>query len=629
MGEQSQLALLDAGAIYLRAIYRRCAELGARPDVLPLNASDEQLRHYKAFIISGSGSSVNQDAPAYNPSIFDGSRPALGLCYGMQLMNKACGGTVVSAKGGLKEYGQTYVSADPQSLLFKGLGQRHRVLMSHGDSVDVLAQGFRQTGSSGGLVAAMENAEKRLYGVQFHPEMIPITKHGREMFENFLYGIAGLDRGKEVTVDDLIGESIKYVKDNVRDDEHVFMLLSGGVDSTVSLKLVSEALGPARVHGLIMDTGFMREGEPDAVFDYLYSLKQGRIEMIGAADEFLNASTEVKGRQYSMSEAINSEVKRAIFRGAYKQVALDFLERHKADMERDWIVQGTLATDIAESGVNRKKIKTHHNVGLGFKKELTPLQYMHKDEVRAAARALGLPEEVAKRQPFPGPGLMLRVPCATEPVMLDNYEESDRRVREIAREHGLDGMLLPIQTVGIQGDDRTYTHPVLLWGPRDWNAISQAADIIPRQVHIVNRVEYLLNAEEPKTRNPNELITKTMITPETVALVRQADAVLNKLQAKHGLEYRITQMPGCVLPINLGVPGSRMFSIRPMFTPDFYAGMPGSIAQRETDLPADERDEFIPEEFLNELTQEIRNIPGLPWVSICRSAKPPTTTEPE
>lgn len=623
------LALIDAGAIYLRAIFRRCAELGAKPTVLPLGVSTDILNEYDAAIVSGSGYMLGRDQVDYNPAIFDGKRPTMGLCFGQQLMNVACGGTVKSAMGGIKEYGRTYVKADPSSALFARLDPIQRVLMSHGDSVDRLAPGFRAIAHSNGLIAAIENPQMRQYAVQFHPEMVPITKHGKDMFERFLFDIAHLPREKETTVDDLVADSFNYIRERVgAGDKKVFMLLSGGVDSTVALKLVSEAIGSRRIYGGIIDTGLMRENEPEEVYSFLSSLGLGNIQLVRAAQDFYNAAEKEGSGVLRMGEVTDSEVKRRLFRGVYKSTAIALINAKGANLEEDWVVQGTLAPDIAESGIGRGLIKTHHNVKLGFNNELTPLQYFHKDQVRAAARLLGLPESIASREPFPGPGLLVRTVCADRPFMDEQYDSTSESVQALARSYGLNAAVLPIQTVGIQGDERTYTYPALLWGNKDWDSIDELAGRIPREIHTVNRVEYLLSPP-PSSITPKDWITPTKINPETIEPLRKADAKMRRLLERYGLSGRVAQVPGCMLPLNLGVSGARLFSLRPLFTPDFYAGTPGRIAQDVSEIPADEQDEFIPKAFLNDLVEQVTQIPGLPGVSICRTHKPPTTTEAE
>ncbi len=614
---RQQLAILDAGAQYGKVIDRRIRELQVESHLLPMDTPASELAHYRAIIISGGPESVyGEHAPKYDPGLFELDIPVLGICYGMQLMNYVKGGTV--EKKATREDGPFEISIKNDSLLFEGLDQKQEVLLTHGDTVDKVADGFRVIGMSGELVAAIENPEHKWYGVQFHPE-VDLTVHGKQVYSNFLFKIAGFDA--TYTMEDRQQKALAYIQEKVGDGQ-ALVLVSGGVDSTVSAALVTTALGKEHVRALHIDTGFMRLNESQTVKVALEKFGL-ELEVIDASDTFLNATTTINGHQTKpLTETTNPEEKRKIVGDTFIRVAESTLAKIDLPREKIFLVQGSLRPDLIESAssmVSSKAevIKTHHN-DTALVRELRsagrvvePLADYHKDEVRELGEMLGLPDALVWRQPFPGPGLSIRILCADEPYMTEDFTRINQELVKFSP--NFPATLLPVRTVGVQGDGRSYSYLAGLSGEPNWPELSKIARQIPKKIHQINRVAYVFG--EPLTE-PVTTITPTRLTKPTLDLLRQADAIVNQILLDHDLLKKISQVPVILFPVSFGESGKRSIGIRTIITKDFMTGVPAIPGK---DIPV-ATVELMVKRILAE-------VPGIARVAYDLTSKPPGTTE--
>ena len=407
-----QLAILDCGGQYTKVIDRRIRELGVKSDIFPINVKAERLDSYQAIILSGGPNSIGQNERLlFDYKIFDLGKPVLGICYGMQLMSDYFGGTVDSNV--VKEYGQNDVEIDVSSPIFEGLEKNQKVLMSHGDTVKVVPKDFKIIAKSNGAIAGISNDAKKLYGFQFHPE-VDLTENGMKMFDNFLRKIVMY---KEVyALDDRIETSVKMIKERVK-DKNVICLVSGGVDSAVTCALLIKSLKPEQVYAIHIDSGFMRKNESDIICENLKKLGLKNLIRENAKEYFFNTEVEIDGKKMGpVVNTIEPEEKRAIVGDIFLKVVNNVIKRLGLNPDETFIAQGTLRPDLIESGNPdvsgfAHKIKTHHNDVKAVRDArekgliIETNSDWHKDEVRKVAKKLGLDDEIAYRQPFPGPGL--------------------------------------------------------------------------------------------------------------------------------------------------------------------------------------------------------------------------------
>lgn len=451
------MLIVDLGSQYTLIIARTLRELGVRSAVLSPGRAEEWLKLHppKAIILSGGDASVTDaNAPQPPSAVCTLGAPLLGICYGMQWLAHTQGGRLHKDQDE-KEYGPATVIVDSSEPLFTGLTTSQKVWASHGDSVVRLPRGFTQiaTSKDTGGVEAMSDAKRRVWGVQFHPE-VAHTQYGKRMLRNFVFGIAGCE--KDWLPQDLVAALREETADTI-DSAKVIVGFSGGVDSTVATAILAPVLGK-RLRAITIDGGQLREGE-------LAEIK-ATARHIGVALRVVDAKERF---QKVLSRITDAEKKRAAFKKVYTEV----LREEAKTFAATGIVQGTLATDNIESGVTGGAlIKSHHNVGLklGVKFALTPLASLFKYEVRALAQALDLPPHLALRHPFPGPGLFVRVvgsPATTERLALVRW--ADAQVQRILAEHGelknftqLIVALLATPTVGVKGDARVYGPSILV-----------------------------------------------------------------------------------------------------------------------------------------------------------------------
>jgi GMP synthase (glutamine-hydrolysing) len=505
--------VVDFGAQYAQLIARRVREARVYSEVIPHTASVEDIKAKdpQAVVLSGGPSSVYEEgAPQLDPGVFDLGVPVFGICYGFQAMAQALGGTV--AHTGTSEYGRTELKVIGGEL-HSGLPDSQPVWMSHGDAVTSAPEGFEVVGTSAGApVAAFENRARRLAGVQYHPEVMH-TPHGQQVLSRFLHEFAGID--STWTPANIADTLVEQVRAQIGDG-HAICGLSGGVDSAVAAALVQRAIGD-RLTCVFVDHGLLRAGERAQVERDFVSATGARLVTVDAADRFLEALTAVRDPE-GKRKIIGREFIRT-FEGA----VLDLVDDGGSEVK--FLVQGTLYPDVVESGggSGTANIKSHHNVG-GLPADLNftlvePLRLLFKDEVRAVGRELGLPEEIVTRQPFPGPGLGIRIVGEVTADRLDTLRRADAIAREELTAAGLDALiwqcpvvlLADVRSVGVQGDGRTYGHPIVLrpvssqdamtadWTRVPFEVLERISTRITNEVPEVNRVVLDITSKPPGT----------------------------------------------------------------------------------------------------------------------------------
>ncbi|CAG0916137.1 unnamed protein product [Notodromas monacha] len=687
-----RVVILDAGSQYGKRIDRRIRELNVKSDLLPLSTPIEEIKRaqYKAIVISGGpGSVLNDSSPAIDPNIFKLGLPVLGICYGKQLMVKHCGGIVTKKIG--REDGQCDAVVDPTCPLFGGLHPEQKVLLTHGDGMEVLPSGFSPIAHHEDTIVAVANKEQKLYGLQFHPE-VDLTENGPTMMKNFLFAVAKIQ--PDYTMVSRLEHCLDHVRKIVGPTKKVLMLISGGIDSTVSALLLRKALGPERVIAVFINNGFMRKNEVSEVETSLKQLELD-VKVIHEFNKFYTAMTSVTDNTTAsrtgnstggdhvqdhlvlsserrrvtkmLCEVSEPEEKRHIIGDTFVDVAQDVMKNLGLSPENTFLGQGTLRPDLIESAsciasASADVIKTHHNDSdlvrqwRSLGRVVEPLTDFHKDEVRALGRDLGLSAEYCMRHPFPGPGLAIRVLCANEPYIGKDFAEtqvlikvicnyakakqtdhalthrvdkatSDRdreRLLALSREEFM-GILLPIRTVGVQGDCRSYSYCAALSCNEDksvpWESALFLARMITKVCHNVNRVAFAFGGP---ILHPVSEVTPTLLTPLVLALAREVDYVAHSVLKTRNCYDLVSQMPVVLIPVqfdrdpmnsNKMPPCAHSVVLRPFLSKDFMTGravVPGA------DLPV---------EVVDEMAKSVARVPGVSRVLYDLTPKPPGTTE--
>ena len=595
-----QIAIIDFGSQYTHLITRRIRQLGVLANIYPPLVAAKDLKRIKGLILSGGPNSVyDQTAVKYNSQLFKMGVPILGLCYGHQLIAQHLGGQV--QKGKVKEYGFANLEKLAEGKILSGVPKSSKIWMSHGDSVSQLPAGFINCAQTPDCnVAAMACAKKNIYGLQFHPE-VAHTKAGQQVLSNFVFKICHCQKGW--SLDKYFIQIVKDVKKTVG-NRKVFLLVSGGVDSSVCFALLEKILGKKRVFGLHIDSGSMRLNESRQVKLALAKAGFDNLVVYDASDKFLQAEKGI----------VDPEQKREIIGRTFLQVKDEVMAKYNLK-PKDWVLgQGTIYPDTIETGgtKNADKIKTHHNrvkevlelIALGALIE--PLSELYKDEVRAIGKKLGLPLSLINRHPFPGPGLFIRVLCN------DVKSKSSWQVNQVGKLAKIVGpkfktMILPLKSVGVQGDNRTYRHPALIMGDANWQTLHDLSVEITNKIPEVNRVVYLV---APQKVDLNNLKMKpAYLTKKRLDLLRQVDNLVNQEIKKAKLYDQIWQMPIVIAPLSLN--GGETIILRPVeskeaMTVNFYP---------------------MPKNILDDIANKILQIAGIDLVLYDVTNKPPATIE--
>lgn len=512
MADKHGVLVVDFGAQYAQLIARRVREAKVFSEIVPssITAAEVSAKNPEAIILSGGPSSVYAEhAPKVDPAIFALGIPVFGICYGFQTMAAALAGTV--AQTGKSEFGRTPLAVKPGSKMFAGLPETQSVWMSHGDAVSAAPSGFNVTASTSDTpIAAFEDASGTLAGVQFHPEVLH-TEHGQSILQNWLINIAGCT--PSWTTANIAEEEVAKAK-AVIGDKRVICGLSGGVDSAVAAAIVQRAVGK-QLTCVFVDHGLLRTGESEQVQRDFVAATGIELVVVDAVSQFLTA----------LAGVTDPEEKRKIigreFIRSFEKAARDIA----AGGDVDFLVQGTLYPDVVESGggTGTANIKSHHNVG-GLPDDLhftlvEPLRALFKDEVRSVGIELGLPPEIVWRQPFPGPGLGIRIIGEVTQERLDILRAADVIAREELKSAGLDRqiwqcpvvLLADVRSVGVQGDGRTYGHPIVLrpvssedamtadWSRIPYEVLEKISTRITNEVREVNRVVLDVTSKPPGT----------------------------------------------------------------------------------------------------------------------------------
>ena len=504
--EVGTILVVDFGAQYAQLIARRVREAHVYSEIVPHTITAEELaaRRPRGLILSGGPKSVHvPGAPTIDPMVYEADVPVLGICYGAQLIAQQLGGEV--SRTGKGEYGRTDLEPNGESSVL--LEPEHQIVwMSHFDSIVRPPQGFRVTASTPEApVAVLEHVERRIHGVQFHPEVVH-TANGQALLRRFLYDVCGCE--PTWTMASVIDSSIEQIRAQVG-DERVICGLSGGVDSSVAAALVHRAVGP-QLTCVFVDTGLLRKGEAAQVVETFHRHQGIELIHVDASERFFER----------LAGVTDPEEKRK----AIGELFIRVFEEHTGGLtDARFLVQGTLYPDVIESGTaHAAVIKSHHNVG-GLPDDMDlelvePLRSLFKDEVRSVGTELGLPDEIVWRQPFPGPGLAVRIVGDVSREKVALLQEADAVVREEIRAAGLEreiwqafAVLLDIRSVGVMGDERTYAHPIIVravtsddamtadWARLPYDLLERIANRIINEVRGVNRVAYDITSKPPGT----------------------------------------------------------------------------------------------------------------------------------
>ena len=600
------IAVIDFGGQYAHLIATKVRRANVLAEIRQPEDSVEDFAGYRGVILSGSPSlaSFGEDS-GYNKAIYDLDIPILGFCFGHQEIAKHYGGTVVNGK---QEWGHADLHILRDHELFAGLEKIEQVWMSHFDSVTAVGPDFEELGhtvlgegAAPHRYAAIGSDKLRRYGFQFHPE-VDDTLHGDEMIANFVLNICGCR--PTWTMDSYVQDEVERIRTQVGDGS-VFLLASGGVDSTVAARLFGEALGPDRLHLLHVDNGLMRKDESAAVVEMFNELGLGEhFHFIDATDTFLTA----------LDGKIDPEAKRRAIGDTF--ITVFESEARRLGIEDHLLGQGTIYPDTIESGATKRAetIKTHHNrvpiieemIAAG--KIIEPLADLYKVEVRELGEKLGIPHDMIWRHPFPGPGLGVRLLCSdgqvTDATQLDTIAPA---VSKAAGQYGLTGVPLPIKSVGVKADLRSYEHPVLLHGEADWDVLAEASGTIFKTVDGINRTLWNLGDALPSTMRT---LAATM-TPDRLDLLRECDHLMMDGLRRHGLYDQIWQCPTVLVPLEIDGRGRELCILRPIHS---ERAMTATAAR-------------LPLALLKELHDAITALPGISGLAYDLTSKPPGTIE--
>lgn len=605
--ERDFIAVVDFGGQYAHLIAKRVRHHGVYSKVFPPLSNLSELSMAKGVILSGGPESVDgEEAVPFNPDLLKYPGPLLGLCYGHQLLTHQLGGELRHLEHG--EFGKSTMRLEPggDSAIFTDLPSESVVWMSHGDTVVAPPPDFHVIATTANCaVAAMAHNERPVFGLQFHPE-VNDTEQGDAIIANFVR-LTGAARGWNMA--EFVNEAVAECQAQVG-SRNVLMFLSGGVDSTVAFTLLTRALGKNRVKGLLIDNGFLRLGEADEIMSRYEELGFDMVHRLDGSGEFLAA----------IAGLTDPQEKRVSVGETFVKVRDNYLAELRLKPD-DWLLgQGTLYPDIIESGGSQhaEVIKTHHNrvalieelIEAGLVVE--PLRELYKDEVRSLGTELGLPGSIVWRHPFPGPGLSINVLCSEGSDSFPEIDQCQPLLDQLLADGPYSGSLLPVRSVGVQGDSRTYTPPVAICGPKDWEVLDSISTRITNTIRAVNRVVTLL---APQTL-PKLERHEAYCTAERLDLLRRADHLATRMLEEQGLMEQVFQLLVILLPIATGkedregeCSDGECIVLRPVFSEDV---MTARFAR-------------LPWPPLEALAQEILALPNVQAVFYDVTNKPPAT----
>jgi GMP synthase (glutamine-hydrolysing) len=594
----AQILVIDTGGQYCHLIARRARQAGVQAQICPPDRVGELAPGSRGLIISGGPRSVYAPDAIRCPGLFEQRVPVLGICYGHQLMADALGGRV--RKGAHREFGEARLKIVASDAILRGVENDAIVWMSHGDEVQSPPPNFDVLAKTDDCrVAAMASADRTMFGLQFHPE-VSHTPQGNTILKNFLFGVCHCQQ------DWSIASQISDLQARIRSEvgtRKVLFFVSGGVDSTVAFAICSHTLGPKRVLGVFVDTGFMRKDERSQIETAFAQRGWNNIRFVSAEREFVSALHGVS----------DPEKKRLLIGNCFLEVQRR-ISRELDLTSGEWMLgQGTIYPDTIESGGSQQaaKIKTHHNrvpeiaqlIRDGLL--LEPLASFYKDEVREIGEQLGLPGEMVHKHPFPGPGLAVRCLCSDD----QHPVESSNELRQLAGSgSGLDAVSVPIRTVGVQGDYRSYSNVVLLCGDADLDTYGQIAIRITNELPATNRVTFLVEAAK-NAKIHSAMVRRAFVTRQRLDLLREADAIVHAMLREAGLAGKVWQFPVVLLPLSFD--GGETIALRPVLSTD-------AMTARYADLPM---------ELIRAMARALLALPGIDAVVYDVTSKPPATIE--
>jgi GMP synthase (glutamine-hydrolysing) len=588
------IAVIDLGGQYCHMIGRRLRDIGVQADILDSQSTPERLQNYAGIILSGGPQSVYEgNAPTVDSALLTINKPILGICYGHQLLARMLNCDV---EPGSPEYGKATLHLSDGATLFDGTPPSQTVWMSHGDSVRKLTAGLKTLARTESCeIAAFGDPDKKLFGLQFHPE-VAHTKYGKRLLENFTRRICNIQKNEQP--EDRIARLLAEIRTRVG-KRSVFFFVSGGVDSTVAFSLCARALPRNRVMGVYVDTGLMRKDETEELRSLLNAAGlSDRFIVRNESDRFLGA---LKGQT-------DPEEKRKIIGRVFVDVQTAVMHEHGFD-HGDWLLgQGTIYPDTVESGgsgTSTAVIKTHHNrceeiqelISKG--RVIEPLAEFYKDEVRQIGRQLGLDERLTARWPFPGPGLAIRCLGTTQTLQVGPVA--------LPREyHEYEAIHFPIRSVGVQGDARTFREVVALAGPLDYEKLGEISTLLCNTRRIYNRA--IVRVAGARKLGAG-CVVREDLTPKRIELLRECDAIVRRSMETASLTNAVWQFPTVLIPVSFR--GGESIVLRPINSED---GMTANFAH-------------LPVDVLQSIAEKIADVPGIDGVFLDVTDKPPATIE--